>query len=127
MQKNKQISICAKEVSQPIPCLPLYRLCLLGPPLKNLSVHYKKPLFASSLPMLPLAAFLSHPPPTSPLWRGRSSCRVITGCLSSTPIFLLHIEALLPPLRVTLTHQFLSYFEGALRLLHPFLSLSHSS
>ena len=35
----------------------------------------------------------------------RSSCRVITGCLSSTPIPLLHIEALLPPLRVTLTHR----------------------
>ena len=46
----------------------------------------------------------------------RSSCRVITGCLSSTPIPLLHIEALLPPLRVTLTHQSLSFFEQALRL-----------
>ena len=46
----------------------------------------------------------------------RSSCRVITGCLSSTPIPLLHIEALLPPLRVTLTHQSLSFFERALRL-----------
>ena len=45
-----------------------------------------------------------------------SSCRVITGCLSSTPIPLLHIEALLPPLRVTLTHQSLSFFERALRL-----------
>ena len=46
----------------------------------------------------------------------RSSCRVITGCLSSTPIFLLHIEALLPPLRVTLTHQSHSFFERALHL-----------
>ena len=46
----------------------------------------------------------------------RSSCRVITGCLSSTPIPLLHIEALLPPLRVTLSHQSLSFFEQALRL-----------
>ena len=46
----------------------------------------------------------------------RSSCRVITGCLSSTPTPLLHIEALLPPLRVTLTHQSLSFFERALRL-----------
>ena len=46
----------------------------------------------------------------------RSSCRVITGCLSSFPIPLLHIEALLPPLRVTLTHQSLSFFERALRL-----------
>ena len=46
----------------------------------------------------------------------RSSCRVITGCLSSTPIPLLQIKALLPPLRVTLTHQSLSFFERALRL-----------
>ena len=46
----------------------------------------------------------------------RSSCRVITGCLSSTPIPLFHIEALLPPLRVTLNHQSLSFFERALRL-----------
>ena len=46
----------------------------------------------------------------------RSSCRVITGCLLSTPIPLLHIEALLPPLQVTLTHQSLSFFEQALHL-----------
>ena len=46
----------------------------------------------------------------------RSSCRVITGCLSSTPIPLLHIEALFPPLRVTLTHQSFSFFERAIRL-----------
>ena len=46
----------------------------------------------------------------------RSSCRVITGCLSSTPIPLLHIEALLSPLSVTLTHQSLSFFERASRL-----------
>ena len=46
----------------------------------------------------------------------RSSCRVITGCLSSTPIPLFHVEALRPPLRVTLTHQSLSFFERALRL-----------
>ena len=44
----------------------------------------------------------------------RSSCRVITGCLSSTSILLLHPKALLPPLRVTLTHHSLSYFEHAL-------------
>ena len=46
----------------------------------------------------------------------RFSCRVITGYLSSTLFPLLHIEALLPPLRVTLTHQSLSFFERALRL-----------
>ena len=59
----------------------------------------------------------------------RSSCRVITGCLSSTPIPLLHIEALLPPLRVTLTHQSLSFFERALRLpsTFPIASLANSN
>ena len=44
----------------------------------------------------------------------RSSCRVITGSLSSTFITLLHLEALFPPFRVTLTHQ--SLFERTLRL-----------
>ena len=34
----------------------------------------------------------------------------------STSIFLLNLEAFLPPLRVTLTHQSLSFFERALRL-----------
>ena len=59
----------------------------------------------------------------------RSSCRVITGCLSSTPIPLLHIDALLPPLRVTLTHQSLSFFERALRLpsTFPITSLANSN
>ena len=59
----------------------------------------------------------------------RSSCRVITGCLSSTPIPLLHIEALLPPLPVTLTHQSLSFFERALRLppTFPIASLANSN
>ena len=59
----------------------------------------------------------------------RSSCRVITGCLLSTPIPLLHIEALLPPLRVTLTHQSLSFFERALRLppTFPIASLANSN
>ena len=59
----------------------------------------------------------------------RFSCRVITDCLSSTPIPLLHIEALLPPLRVTLTHQSLSSFERALRLpsTFPLASLANSN
>ena len=59
----------------------------------------------------------------------RSSCRVITGCLSSTPILLLHIKALLPPLRLTLTHQSLSFFERALRLppTFPIASLANSN
>ena len=70
--------------------------------------------------MLPQAGSPSHLLLTSAPWRRcidlPVECRVITGCLSSTPIPLLHIEALLPPLRVTLTHQSLSFFERALRL-----------
>ena len=59
----------------------------------------------------------------------RSSCRVITGCLSPTPIPLLHIEALLPPLRVILTHQSLSFFKRVLRLpsTFPIASLANSN
>ena len=56
----------------------------------------------------------------------RSSCEIITGCLSSTSIPMLHLEGLLPPLRVTLTHQSLSYFKRALKLppIFPLASLA---
>ena len=46
----------------------------------------------------------------------RAASRAITGCLSSSPIPLLLTEASLPPLRVTLTHFTLFYYERALRL-----------
>ena len=46
----------------------------------------------------------------------RVACRVITGCLSSTPSSLLLLEAQLPPLKLTLEHQALSSFERSLRL-----------
>ena len=46
----------------------------------------------------------------------RAACRVITGCLSSTPSYLLLLEAQLPPLKLTLEHQAFSSFERALRL-----------
>ena len=46
----------------------------------------------------------------------RAASRAITGCLSSSPIFLLLTEASLPPLRVTLTHFTLFSYERALRL-----------
>ena len=44
-----------------------------------------------------------------------ASCTII-GCLSSSPIPLLTPEASLPPLRVTLTHFTLLFYERALRL-----------
>ena len=46
----------------------------------------------------------------------RATSRAIPGCLSSSPIPLLLSEASLPPLRVTLTHFTLSFYELALRL-----------
>ena len=53
----------------------------------------------------------------------RASCRVITGCPSSTPTSLLLLEAQLPPLKLTLEHQALSSLERALRLPPDFSSL----
>ena len=53
----------------------------------------------------------------------RAACRVITGCLSSTPSSLLLLEAQLPPLKLTLEHQTLYSFERALRLQPDFSSL----
>ena len=46
----------------------------------------------------------------------RAACRVITGCLISTPSSLLLLEAQLPPLKLTLEHQTFYSFERALRL-----------
>ena len=53
----------------------------------------------------------------------RAACRVITGCLSSTPSSLLLLEAQLPPLKLTQEHQTLYSFEHALRLPPDFSSL----
>ena len=58
-----------------------------------------------------------------------SSCGVVAGCLSSAPVPLLHVEALLPPLRVALARRSLSFFERALRLppTFPIASLANSN
>ena len=53
----------------------------------------------------------------------RAACRVITGCLFSTPSSLLLLEAQLPRLKLTLEHQTLCSFERALRLPPDFSSL----
>ena len=53
----------------------------------------------------------------------RAACRVITGCLFSTPSSLLLLEAQLPPLTLTLKHQTLYSFKRALRLPPDFSSL----
>ena len=88
-----------------------------GPSKESLCTLYKTfipPILTYAAPGWFLFSSLTHI--TTVERMHRSSCRVITGCLSSTPILLLYIEALLLPLRVTLTHQSLSFFERALRL-----------
>ena len=109
-------------------CLSFYCLCFLGSSKESLCTLYKAFIF----PILTYASPGWFP--FSPLTHitfvermHRSSCRLITGCLSSTLIPLLHLEALLPPLHVTLSYQSLSFFERALRILSsfPLASLSH--
>ena len=101
-----------------------------GPSKESLCTLYKafmRPIFTYASPgWFPFSSATNI---TSVERLHRSSCRVITGCLSSTPIPLLHIQALLPPLRVTLTHQSLSFFERALRLpsTFPIASLANSN
>jgi len=46
----------------------------------------------------------------------RSARRVISCCLSSTPVPLLLVESLTLPLEITLNHQALAFYEWALRL-----------
>ena len=53
----------------------------------------------------------------------RASCRVVAGCLSSTPSSLLLLEAQLSPVWLTLEHQALSSSRRALRLPPDFSSL----
>ena len=88
-----------------------------GPSKESLSVLYKS--FLRSL--LTYASpgwfpFLSATNFTKLERLHRAANRAITGCLSSSPIPLLLSEASLPPLRVTLTHFTLFYYERALRL-----------
>ena len=86
-----------------------------GPSKESLSVLYKS--FLRSL--LTYASpgwfpFLSATNITKLERLHRAASRAITGCLSSSPIPLLLIEASLPPLRVTLTHFTLLSYERAL-------------
>ena len=60
-------------------------------PLKNPSAHYKKPLFA---PFSLIQVFLLTPSPYH-LCEENAQIPLYTGCLLSTPISLLHLEALI--------------------------------
>ena len=88
-----------------------------GPSKKSLSVLYKSFLRSlltyASLGWFP---FLSATNFTKLERLHRAASRAIAGCLSSSPIPLLLSEASLPPLRVTLTHFTLSFYERALCL-----------
>ena len=88
-----------------------------GPTKESLSLLYKafvRPVLTSASPgWFP---FLCNTATNHLEVLHRAACRVITGCLSSTPSSLLLLEAQLPPLKLTLEHQALSSFERALRL-----------
>ena len=88
-----------------------------GPSKEFLSLLYKsflRPLLTYASPGWFL--FLSSTNVTKLECLHRVASRAITGCLLSSPIPLLLIEASLPPLRVTLTHFTLLSYERALRL-----------
>ena len=53
----------------------------------------------------------------------RAACRVISGCLSSSPTDLLHVEAGIPPLHLTFVLRSLLFFERVLRLPSSFSPL----
>ena len=102
------------------PCLQALR-CISasswGPSKESLSVLYKsflRPLLTYASPgWFP---FLNATNITKLERLHRAASRAITGCLSSSPIPLLLTEASLPPLRVTLTHFTVLFYERALRL-----------
>ena len=94
-----------------------------GPTKESLSLLYK----AFVRPVLTYASpgwfpFLCNTATNHLVVLPRAACRVITGCLSSTPSSLLLLEAQLPPLKLILEHQAISSFERALRLLPDFSS-----
>ena len=88
-----------------------------GSPKESLSLLYKA-LLRSLLtyPSPGCFPFLSATNITKLERLHRAASRAISGCLSSSPIPLLLSEALLPTLRVTLTHFTLLYYGWALRL-----------
>ena len=104
------------------------RLCSWGPTKESLSLLYK----AFVRPVLTYASpgwfpFLCSTATNHLQVLHRAACRVITGCLSCTPSFLLLLEAKLPPLKLTLEHQAFSSFERALRLPPDFSSFKQSA
>ena len=88
-----------------------------GPSKESLSLLYES--FLWSLPTYASPRwfpFLSATNLTKLERLHRAASRAITGCVSFSPIPLLLTKASLPPLRVTLTHFTLFFYERALRL-----------
>ena len=103
------------HATKPFAQLPLP----LGVPQKNLSPYSTKLLSVrcSHMPLLDGSHSSATLQPI--IWKFyTAACRVITGCLSSTPSSLLLLEA-----QLTLEHQTLYSFERALRLPPDFSSL----
>ena len=108
------------HATKPFAQLPLP----LGVPQKNLSPYSATPLSVRCLHASPgWFPFLCNTATNHLEVLHRAACRVITGCLISTPSSLLLLEAQLPPLKLTLEHQTLYSFERALRLPPDFSSL----
>ena len=107
------------------PCLKALR-CISasswGPSKESLSVLYKSFLRSLLIYASPgWFPFLNATNLTKLERLHRAANRAITGCLSSSPIPLLLTEAFLSPLRVTLTHFTLLFYDRALRLPTSFL------
>ena len=108
------------HATKPFAQLPLP----LGVPQKNLSPYSTKLLSVrcSHMPLLDGSHSSATLQPI--IWKFyTAACRVITGCLSSTPSSLLLLEAQFPPLKLTLEHQTLYSYERALCLPPDFFSL----
>ena len=84
----KLCSILTKKVSQPIPCFPLHCLCSWRPSKESLCALYEYKAFIRPILTSGSPGWFPFSPPThitSVERMHRSSCRIITGCLSSTP------------------------------------------
>ena len=95
----------------------MYLCFLMGPSKESLSILYKpflRPLLTyASRGLFPFLGVIN----STKLERFyRVASRVISGCLSSSPIPLILSESSLPPLRVTLTYFALSSYVRALCL-----------
>ena len=71
------------------------------------------------MPLLDSSHSYATPQPIT----SKSYTKLHTGCLSSTPSSLLLLEAQLPPLKLTVEHQALSFFKRAPHLPPDFFSL----